>query len=350
MKINSNLYCLAFLVCAWTSTSLAQDQKMVFEAGHPSLKIWLLPDEAPAPATNRTTPDRAALGKKLFFDPRLSGDKNMSCGTCHNPMFGWSDGLETAKGNKSMVLGRASPTVTNTGFNDIQMWDGRAATLEEQAMGPMKSHVEMNMNIPELMGFLNGNPDYSRLFIKAYPDQAIDEITLAKALSAFERTIVSNNSRFDLWVKGDKEAMTAQEVNGFRLFVSEEKGKCAVCHSGANFTDNGFHNLGLASFGEENPDMGRYSERPLNLMKGAFKTPTLRDITLTAPYFHDGSSQTLGEVVAHYTSGGKVTTNLSPNFRPASLNGQEIEDLVAFMETLTTTPEPFILPTLPLTY
>ena len=334
-----------------TTLSLAvESEETVFEAGHPSLQKWLLPDVAPAPADNAITTNRIELGKKLFFDPRLSGDKNMSCATCHSPMFGWSDGLPTARGNKSMVLGRASPVVVNTGFNNIQMWDGRKATLEDQAIGPMRAHVEMNIDVPELLNFLSANKEYADHFEKAYPNQGVTEDTLTKAIATFERTIVSNNSPFDKWVKGDKNALTKQEINGFKVFMDSKKGNCVVCHEAPNFTDNGFHNLGLASFGKENPDMGRYSERPLGLMKGAFKTPTMRDISLSAPYFHDGSANTLREVVKHYQSGGIVKTNLSPNFVAAMLTEQEVNDLIAFMESLTTPPKPFVLPILPLTH
>lgn len=337
------------LLFAKLSVALESEQ-VVFEAGHPSLQKWLLPDVAPAPANNQITQDRIDLGKRLFFDPRLSGDKNMSCATCHSPMFGWSDGLPTARGNKSMILDRASPVVVNSGFNSIQMWDGRDATLEEQAIGPMRAHVEMNINIPDLLSFLSSNKEYAGYFEKAYPKEGVTEDTLAKAIATFERTIVSNNSPFDKWVKGDKTALTKQQINGFKVFYDTKKGNCVVCHQAPNFTDNGFHNLGLAAFGKENPDLGRYSERPLNLMKGAFKTPTMRDASLSAPYFHDGSATTLREVVEHYQSGGVVKTNLSPNFVAANLTEQEVDDLVAFMESLTTPPEPFELPTLPLSH
>jgi cytochrome c peroxidase len=230
------------------------------------------------------------------------------------------------------------------------MWDGRLATLEDQAMEPMKSHEEMNMNIPDLMALLRNNTDYSRMFSQAYPGEPIGELTLSKALAAFERTLISNNSPLDQWIKGDKNALSIEQINGFKLFIDPKKGKCAVCHSGGNFTDNGFHNLGLASYGKAQPDMGRYSERPLGLMKGAFKTPTLRDITLSSPYFHDGSAKTLKQVIAHYQSGGKVKTNIAPNFSPPDLSDNEVEDLIAFMEALTTPVKPFELPTLPLTY
>lgn len=171
----------------------------------------------------------------------------MSCATCHNPMLGWSDGLATGKGVKSMVLDRASPTVANTAFNNIQMWDGRKKSLEAQAMGPMESTVEMNMGTKKLFTWLNGNEGYRGLFEEAYPGKPIDADSLSKAIASFERTVLSNTSPFDQWVAGNKEAMSADQVKGFALFIDPKKANCASCHSGPNFTDNSFHNLGLAS-------------------------------------------------------------------------------------------------------
>jgi len=323
----------------------AADAPLVFKPGHASLKKFLLPAQVPHPADNAPNAARVALGQTLFFDPRLSGDGNMSCATCHNPGLGWSDGQGTARGVKSSVLGRASPTVINTAYNSIQMWDGRKASLEDQAMGPMQANVEMNMDIPKLFQWLGGNEGYKKMFDKAYPGQGINEGTVSKAIASFERTAISRNSPFDKWVKGDAKAMTAQQVKGFEVFAG--KGNCMACHSGANFTDNGFHNLGLASWGAAEPDMGRYAIKPVNAMKGAFKTPTLRDIARTAPYFHDGSAQTLMDVVEHYDTGGTVKTNLSPNMKPLNLTQDEKLALVAFMEALTSPYKPVKVPALP---
>lgn len=347
--MNNKIYVLMTLLLTmfFVYSSAGSDSKYVFKAGDSSLKVWLLPKEAPYPSNNQPNVDRVELGKKLFFDPRLSGDQNMSCATCHSPLFGWSDGLSTAKGNKSKVLGRASPTVVNSAFEKIFMWDGRKASLEDQAMGPMQASTEMNMDVPRLIKFLNANPEYSAAFHKAYPQEAIDESTLSKAITSFERTLISNNSPFDRWVKGDKKALNESQIRGFKIFVDPEKGNCEVCHSAPNFTDSGFNNIGLASFGDANPDVGRFSERAIKSMRGAFKTPTLRDITLTAPYFHDGSAATLEAVVDHYVKGGVVKTNLSPNIKPLTLTEDEKRDLVAFLSQLTTPPKPFLLPILP---
>lgn len=313
-------------------------------------KVWLLPAAAPHAANNQPNPARIELGKKLFFDPRLSSDGNMSCATCHNPLLGWSDGLPTGKGFKSEVLGRASPTVINTAYNGIQMWDGRKKDLIDQATGPLESEHEMAANLPKLIEFLNNSEGYKTAFALAYPGEAIDLKTLAKAIASFEGTVVSNNSAFDRWLKGDKKAMTAQQIKGFRLFTDANKGNCAACHQAPNFTDNGFHNLGLASYNKEKPDMGRYEQRKIAILKGAFKTPTLRDITLTAPYFHDGSAKTLKEVVAHYNKGGEVKTDLSPNIKPLNLSDEEQACIVAFMEALTSKHVATVLPELPLAH
>ena len=308
---------------------------------------WRLPAVPPSPADNKPSAARVELGKMLFFDPRLSRDGNMACATCHNPLLGWSDGLPTAKGFKSQVLGRASPTVVNTGYNKIQMWDGRKPTLEEQAIGPMVADVEMNADLGAVFKWLNSSEGYRQAFGKAYPGEPIDEKTFAKALAAFERTVVSNNSPFDRWLKGDVKAMTPQQVRGFRLFEDPNKGNCATCHAAPNFTDNGFHNIGLASYGGTQPDMGRYLIRPVAALKGAFKTPTLRDIELTGPYFHDGSVRTLREVVDYYANGGEVKKDLSPDIKKLDLTGEERDDIVAFMKALTSDHKPVVLPRLP---
>ena len=329
------------------SVTDTEGQLITLEAGHPSLQKWRLAATPPHPEDNAPTSVRVELGRKLFFDPRLSGDGNMSCATCHNPLLGWSDGLPTGKGVKSMVLDRASPTVVNTAYNSIQMWDGRKKSLEDQAMGPMEATVEMNMDTAKLFKWLNGNEGYRALFQQAYPGKPIDADTVSKAIASFERTVVSNNSPFDQWVAGKKDAMTADQVKGFALFVDPNKANCASCHSGPNFTDNSFHNLGLASFGKDNPDMGRYAQRPVASLKGAFKTPTVREAANTAPYFHDGSARTLEELVDFYMKGGVVKTNLSKSMKELPLSKEECAQIVAFMQALSSPSQAFMLPVLP---
>ena len=338
---------MAFAASPSIGVTDTEGQLITLEAGHASLQKWRLPATPPHPADNEPTAQRVELGKKLFFDNRLSGDGNMSCASCHSPLYGWSDGLPTGRGSKSMVLGRASPTVFNTAYNNIQMWDGRKKSLEDQAMGPMEAAAEMNMDTKRLFTWLNGNAGYRELFEKAYPGKPIDADALSKALASFERTVISNGSPFDEWVAGKKDAMTPDQVKGFALFIDPNKANCAACHAGANFTDNSFHNLGLESFGKENPDMGRYAERPVASLKGAFKTPTVREAANTAPYFHDGSAKTLDEMIGFYAKGGLVKTNLSKSMKELSLSKEEVGQLIAFIQALSTQPKAFTLPVLP---
>ena len=310
-----------------------------------ALQEWRLPAMPPMPADNASTPERIALGKALFFDPRLSGNGALSCATCHNPALGWSDGLKTAVGTGGRVLGRATPTIVNTAYNTQFMWDGRKKSLEDQALGPMKTREEMDTDFTALLGRMRAMPGYVAMFEQAYPHEGISEETIAKAIAAFERTVVSSDSPFDRWVAGDTRALTPAQWRGFQVFVDPAKGNCAACHSGPNFTDNGFHNIGIKSAGAADP--GRFAIRPIASIKGAFKTPSLRDIELTAPYFRDGSAATLRDVVDHYVRGGDDRSNLSPDIKPLDLTEQEKEDLVAFMRSLTGRRTAFVLPELP---
>ncbi|MGZ5199417.1 MAG: cytochrome-c peroxidase [Telluria sp.] len=309
-------------------------------------KSFALPRQTPQPADNVTTTERVRLGKALFFDPRLSGNGSVSCASCHNPSLGWSDGLATGIGINGQRLPRNSPTVVNVGLNTQFMWDGRFASLEKQALGPLEAEQEMSADFKHMKFMLDSLQGYRALFDKAYPGEPLSEQTVAKALAAFERTVVSGGSRFDKWLAGDRRAITMQEWRGFQLFKASDKGNCMACHSGPNFTDNGFHNIGVA---QETPDTGRFKVRALASMKSAFKTPTLRDIELTAPYFHDGSAATLRQVVEHYNRGGdpRAAGTIAPEVKPLNLTEAEMNDLVAFMKTLTGKRSPVELPALP---
>ncbi|WP_290870103.1 cytochrome c peroxidase [Aquabacterium sp.] len=310
----------------------------------PGTDPWLRPAEVPAPPDNVPNPDRVHLGKVLFFEPRLSGSGFLSCASCHNPAMGWSDGLPTGFGHDFKRLGRATPTILNTVYQPLLMWDGRKPNLEEQALGPIEAVGEMNLPLDELpkrLGAING---YLALFEKAYPGEGITKQTVGKALASFERTIVSTTSPFDRWRKGDQRAVNESVKRGFELF--QNKAACAKCHQGFNFTDNGFHNIGVRSLGDTE-DEGRFAHRKIKVLKGAFKTPTLRDVELTAPYMHNGIYRTLEEVIDHYDRGGDTKTNLSPNMQALNLTTQEKQDLVAFMKSLTGDPMRVVLPQLP---
>ncbi len=308
---------------------------------------WLMPMAPPFPVDNKPTPERIELGKVLYFDPRLSGDGLTSCATCHNPGLGWADGRAKGLGFKGKELGRASPTLVNAAYNSLQMWDGSKKNLEEQVIGPMISPDEMHTDMLVTEKWLSTNSEYKTLFSKAYPGEAIDRVTLSKAIASFERTIISTNSAFDRWLKGDAKAMTQQQIRGFRLFEDPKKGNCAICHSAPNFVDDGFHNIGLKSHDEPNADPGRFAIRPVASLKGAFKTPTLRDVAMTAPYFHDGSAKTLTEVIEHYNRGGDTKKDLSPDIKSLHLSNKEIMDIVAFMAALTSPQLQVTLPILP---
>jgi cytochrome c peroxidase len=301
---------------------------------------YLRPSKAPEPADNKSTPAKVALGKALFFDPRLSGSDWISCASCHNPAMGWSDGLSTGIGDGMKRLGRATPTIVNIGFVTNLMWDGRAPNLEAQALGPIQADQEMNQDIEGLVKKLSGIRGYASLFEKAYPGEGISDKTIGKAIAAYERTILSTESPFDRWRRGDARAVSESAKRGFELFTG--KANCSKCHEGFNFTDNSFHNIGLKS-----QDIGRFAHRKVASMRGAFKTPTLRDIELTAPYMHNGAYRTLEEVVDHYDRGGDVAENLSPEMKRLDLGAQEKADLVAFMKTLTGRPMQVVIPQLP---
>lgn len=334
---------LASILLAAAGTAVAAPDAV--PAASAADQVWRLGRMA-EPADNPTTPAKAALGKSLFFDPRLSGNGSVSCASCHNPALGWSDGLKTGIGINGQVLGRGTPTIVNTGFNTQLMWDGRAKSLEDQALGPMKTPEEMHTDFGATLQMLNASTGYRTLFAQAFPGEPIGEATIAKALAAFERTVVSADSRFDRWLAGDRLAIDASAWRGYQVFADPKRGNCAVCHAGPNFTDNGFHNIGIARAGG-GFDEGRFKVRPIASMKGAFKTPTLRDVELTAPYFHDGSAATLMDVVEHYDRGGDDRTHLSKDIRPLGLSRQEKADLVAFMKALTGPEHAVALPPLP---
>jgi cytochrome c peroxidase len=305
---------------------------------------WQRPRHVPTPADNEVTPLRVELGRALFFDPRLSAKGVMSCASCHNPALGWTDGRPTAVGHDMKILGRATPTIVNTAFNPVQMWDGRKTSLEAQALGPFESPDEQNLPLHELEARVGAIPGYVAMFERAYPGEPLASATIAKAIASFERTIVSENAPFDRWRGGDEHAISASARRGFELFNG--KANCSLCHQGFNFTDNGFHNIGLRDNGKV-ADVGRFAHRKVAVLKGAFKTPTLRDIALTAPYMHNGAYATLEEVIEHYVRGGDVKDNLSGNMYPIELSEADKRDLVEFMRSLTSAPRVVNVPALP---
>jgi cytochrome c peroxidase len=303
--------------------------------------LYHRPPTIPFPKDNPYTPEKAALGKKLYFDTRLSVTAAQSCGSCHSPSFGWADGLPVGVGHGMQKLGRHSPTVINAAWSGIFMWDGRLPTLEAQALGPIQSAGEMNMPLDQLMQRLSSVPEYKPLFALAFPQEGMNEKTLAKAIATYERTVVSERAPFDAWVEGDEKAISEDAKRGFALFNG--KAQCAACHEGWNFTNEGFQDIGLPS-----EDVGRGQYLPgVIKMQHAFKTPSLREIARRAPYMHDGSLPTLEAVVDHYDGGGVDRPTRSDLMKPLGLNAQEKADLVAFLNTLTSNLTPTAAPVLP---
>jgi cytochrome c peroxidase len=285
-----------------------------------------LPDFSPGASRNEA---EIELGKTLFFDTRLSGDRSLSCASCHDPAKGFADGKPRATGFAGKELLRHSPTVLNAAFNKYQFWDGRSRSLEEQALGPILSREEMNMvSGQQLIRRLNEVPEYRERFRKAF-GRGPTLRSVARAISAFERTLITPDSPFDRYLDGDKNALSLEEKRGLILFIG--KASCSQCHNGPNLTDNKFHSLG--SYRPD--DLGRYRVTRVKKDKGAFKTPTLRNIALTMPYMHDGSLKTLEEVIDHYDEGGGTARNKSDLILKLRLTQQEKSDLLAFLKTLT---------------
>lgn len=268
------------------------------------------------------------LGKTLFFDNRLSLNHQQSCATCHNPDLGFSDGMASGLGTMGGTLGRNTPHIYNLAWGSIFFWDGRAATLEEQALGPIEAAGEMNLPLDSLVPRLKKAQWYRATFGKVYGKEGITIENVAKAIAAFERSIQCVNTPFDRYVKGDKTAMIPAAVRGMELFKG--KANCIACHSGPNFTDDSFHNIGV---GDSDP--GRAKILPGATLQGAFKTPGLRNIVFSAPYMHNGSEPSLEAVVRFYNKGGNRKEGLDKLIKPLNLSHQEIQDLVAFMGALT---------------
>lgn len=294
------------------------------------------------PEDNKLTPARELLGRTLFFDPRLSGSRWISCASCHNPGLSWGDGLPRAIGHGMQELDRRTPTLLNLAWAPALFWDGRAESLEEQALGPIQAEGEMNLSLPDLEDRLRQIEGYRPLFESAYPGAGVTATTVALAIATFERGIVSGEAPFDRWLAGDGAAISVPAQRGFELF--NNKARCSTCHAGWRFTDDSFHDIGVAT---SDPGRGRLLPR-MKTAQFAFKTPTLRNVAERAPYLHNGSAKTLIEVVELYDRGGLVQRpSLSPEMKPLGLSETEKLDLVAFMNTLTSRDAATSVPVLP---
>jgi cytochrome c peroxidase len=304
----------------------------------------------PLPPGNPPTRESIALGRRLFYDPSLSKDNSISCASCHNPIFRFSDARARSVGVGGALGLRHAPTLVNVAYSPLLFWDGRAASLESQVLSPMADPLEMNQTHEASIVKLKRNPADAAMFRAAF---GTDDITLDRvenALASFERTILCGGSPFDRYqYQGQKNALTPAQVRGLAVFTDPHRGNCSSCHTigpkYALFTDGQFHNTGEgADDNDEFADPGRYKVTHVDADKGAFKTPTLRDVALSGPYMHDGKLKTLKDVVDFYAGKGNSNPNLDVRMKAIDLTGQDRVDLVEFLKSLTGSLSPNLGP------
>jgi cytochrome c peroxidase len=334
----------AMVIAGVGAVPAAASAELISVDGNAVPDIGPLPTSVPHPPNNLAYKAKVELGKQLYFDGRLSKNGAISCAFCHNPGTGFADPRQTSIGIGGGVGGRQAPTVFNTAFNHVQFWDGRAGSLEEQAVGPIQNPIEMGETHENVVAKLNKIKGYRDQF-QAVFGADVHLQGIADAIAAYERTVISTDSDFDKYAAGDKRAMTESAIRGMAVFKG--KARCILCHNGPNFTDNQFHNLGVPQVGPMKEDLGRYYVTKRDGDRGAFKTPTLRSIAETAPYMHDGAFGTLEAVVDFLDQGGGANPNLSPLVKKLSLTDKEKADLVEFLKALSGEPVKFTMPKLP---
>ena len=328
--LGSLTVCVVAMLSSWIATPPAYAQS----AAEYKLKIPFGLEETAVviPADNPLTAQKIELGRALFFDKRLSADNSIACASCHLAKLGFTDGKPVSTGIRNQKGGRSAPASINRVFSSAQFWDGRAATLEEQSIGPFTNPIEHGFaNYDVMMAKMRTSPGYRQLFKEVFGD-TITIGNVGKAIASFQRTVLSGNSPADRADQGQEEGAISDEAkHGLLLF--REKARCTKCHSGFNFTDEKFHNLGIG-WDDNKVDLGRYmvTKNPEDI--GAFKTPTLREIGRSAPYTHDGRFKTLEEVVNFYNQGGVKNPHQDPLIIPLDLTEDEKHDLVQFLHTL----------------
>jgi cytochrome c peroxidase len=323
--------CAMLMLSSWIATPAANAQS----ATEYKLKIPFGLEETSVviPADNPLTNEKVELGRMLVFDKRLSQDNTIACMSCHLSKFAFTDGKPVSTGIRGQKGGRSAPASINRVFSSAQFWDGRAATLEAQSVGPFTNPIEHGFaNYDVMMAKMMKIPGYRKLFKQVFGEDKITIDNVGKAIASFQRTILSGNSPADRFDQGQEEgAIPAAAQHGLILF--REKARCTKCHSGFNFTDEKFHNLGIG-WDDNKVDLGRYMVTKIPEDIGAFKTPTLREIARSAPYTHDGRFKTLEEVVNFYNKGGVKNPHQDPLIIPLDLTDEEKGDLVAFLHTL----------------
>jgi cytochrome c peroxidase len=326
------------LACACTNRQTYSHETPIGAIVHIDAPLGLPP--VPIPPGNPETEETIALGRRLFYDKKLSRDNTVACATCHDPQTGFTDGKPHSVGVGGKFGVRNAPTVVNAAYMPLLFWDGRSPSLEAQSAMPIANPIEMGQGHDILVSHLNADPEYKAAFQRAFGPGPATLGKVEKAIASFERTLISGNSPFDRYeYGGDKKAMSPAAIRGLQVFLNPQEGNCAACHTigpkYALFTDGKFHNTGAGVDGEGNLlDVGRFAETKLEADKGAFKTPTLRNVALSAPYMHDGSLKTLKDVVDFYAGGGNSNPEQDPQMKKISLTGPERADLVAFLESL----------------
>jgi cytochrome c peroxidase len=301
-----------------------------------------LPSEVPSPDDNPPTPEKIELGRQLFFDPRLSGNGMMSCGSCHLPEKGWGDGLARAEGHEGKQLERNTPTLLNVAFHSSLFWDGQASSLEEQALGPIESPDEMNQDLDQLERKLNAIPGYVEQFQKVFGTE-VTRSGVAQALAAFQRTLVTGPAPLDRYLAGEKDALSAEARRGLELFIGDAG--CIRCHNGPLLSDGKFYRIGV-SFS----DKGRMAVTNDPADRAKFRTPSLRNVAETGPYMHNGSRRTLPQVVEFYLRDVPTTApdGLELDIEPLSgLSYSDNAALVAFLRSLSGEVPQVAVPELP---
>lgn len=285
----------------------------------------------PFPDDNPYTPQRAALGKLLFFDGRLSSNGKVSCAFCHDPAHAFSGTSAFSPGVTGRLTGRHTPTLINRAYGKSQFWDGRAPTIEAQVIIPVTHPDEMGMKADDAARAIASVPGYAPLFDAAFGDSTVTFDRIAKAIGAFERTIVSGNSPYDRFLAGDKTAVSKEAREGIDFFNG--KAECAECHLGPDFTNEKFENLGIG-MDRTNPDPGREVVTHKRGDLGKFKTPTLRDLASRGPYMHDGRFKTLGEVLDFYAKGGIPNPHVDERLLQFYMDAKSKAALLAFLDSL----------------
>ena len=331
--------------------------KPTVDSGVEWKELGILPVSALA-AQKDSLKDVIELGKLFFFDPRLSGSNQISCSSCHSPDVSWTDGKEKSVGHDHAKTKRNAPSLQNIWFFKNYFWDGRAESLEQQALGPIISEGEMNQDLNKLPKELNKIKGYLTHFKKAFNHEKITKEEILYALAIYQKTIVSRNSRFDHFLKGETDVLTDSELQGLHLFRT--KARCINCHNGALFSDNKFHNVGLTYYGREYQDLGRYSVTNKPEDVGKFKTPMLRDVIRTRPWMHNGLFDDIEGVVTMYNNGmpqpkprteafqkDPIFPKTSPLIKKLHLTKPEQTALISFLGSISATPFKIQAPDLP---